>query len=464
MKAAAIYARISSDPSGSALGVSRQIEDCKTWAHSHGTVVAEVYIDNDVSAYSGKLRPAYRRMCDDIKQGIRDGLIAWHPDRLHRSQRELEDFIDLIEATQTEVHTVTGGDYDLSSPHGRLFARMLGAVARHESEDKSRRITRKAAELAQQGKRSGGGTRAYGYDAGHDKIAPKEATIVKEAAQRILAGDTLRSVCRDFNERKIPTVQGGAWSTTVLRNILMSARISGQREHRGEIVARGTWPAILTSSQTARLRSLLGNPDRRTNRSPRSYPLTGLVRCSLCGEKMVARPRDDGSRRYVCAKGPGNVGCGKTYQLAEPLEDLIAEAVFYRLDGEGLAHAIAARSSGESGTQDIEQALQDDRLRLDELADMYGRKEIVAREWTAARTPIQRRIAENERRLGALTGSSALDGYIGHADALRSQWDSLAPARQRAVVAALLDSIIIGPAVRGRNTFDPTRVTPVWKV
>ena len=172
----------------------------------------------------------------------------------------------------------------------------------------------------------------------------------------------------------------------------------GQREHRGEIVARGAWPAILTSSQTARLRSLLGNPNRRTNRSPRSYPLTGLVRFSLCGEKMVARPRDDRSRRYVCAKGPGNVGCGKIFQLAEPLEDLIAEAVFYRLDGEGLAHAIAARSSGESGTQDIEQALQDDRLRLDELADMYGRKDIVAREWTAARTPIQRRIAENEWR------------------------------------------------------------------
>ena len=403
-------------------------------------------------------------MCEDIKEGLRDGVIAWHPDRLHRSPKELEDFIVLIEATSAEVHTVTGGDYDLSTPHGRVTARILGAVARHESEDKSRRITRKAMELAQQGKRSGGGTRAYGYNARHDKIVPKEAAIVKESAHRILAGDSLRSVCSDLNDRGVPTVTGRSWSTTVLRNMLKSARLSGQREHKGEIISTGTWPAILTPVQTARLRSLLGNPDRRTNRTPRSYPLTGLVHCGLCGAKMVARPRDDGSRRYVCATGPGNVGCGKTYQLAEPLEQLIKEAVLYRLDSKSLAQAVATQATEAAGADSTERELEDDRHQLDELAEMYGRKEMTAREWTLAKAPIQQRISENERRLATFSGTSALDGYVGHADALRRQWDSLTAARQRAIVSALLDSIVIGPGVRGRNVFDPSRVTPSWRV
>jgi site-specific DNA recombinase len=461
--AAAIYARISSDPNGLALGVARQIEDCKAWAHKQGTVVAEVYVDNDVSAYSGKPRPEYRRMCDDIKEGLRDGVIAWHLDRLHRSPKELEDFIVLIEATSTEVHTVTGGDYDLSTPHGRVTARILGAVARHESEDKSRRITRKATELAQSGKRNGGGTRAYGYDNAHSEIIPEEAAIVKEAAERILAGDSLRSVCTDFNERGFATVTGRTWSTTVLRNMLASARLSGQREHKGEIVSSGTWPAILTRTQTARLRSLFSDPDRRTNRTPRSYPLTGLVKCGLCDAKMVARPRDDGSRRYVCAKGPGSVGCGKTYQLAEPLEQLIKEAILYRLDSQGLAQALATRASSEPGLNDVQQDLDSDRQQLDELAAMYGRKEMTAREWMSAKTPIQKRISDNERRLGAFTGTSALNGYVGQGDALRRQWDALTPSRQSAIVSALLEGIVVGPAVRGRNTFDPTRITPRWR-
>jgi hypothetical protein len=179
---------------------------------------------------------------------------------------------------------------------------------------------------------------------------------------------------------------------------------------------------------------------------------------------MVARPRDDGSRRYICAKGPNFVGCGKIFQLAEPLEQLITEAVLYRLDTPEFSNALAAQASTDSGAEQFERALQDDRLRLDELADMFGRKEINVREWSAARGPIQRRIMECERRLGAFTGTSALEGYVGNSDALRGQWGSLSTARQRAVVAALLDSIIVGPAVRGRNKFDPSRITPVWKI
>jgi len=143
---------------------------------------------------------------------------------------------------------------------------------------------------------------------------------------------------------------------------------------------------------------------------------------------------------------------------------LISEAILEVLDSKEFAHALAASASEDSGAEQIEADLQDDRLQLDELAAMYGRKEMTAREWTVAKAPIQQRIGENERRLAAFSGSSALDGYIGHGKALRSQWSALAPTRQQAIVGALIDTISIGPAVRGRNSFDPSRVTPHWKV
>jgi site-specific DNA recombinase len=64
-QAAAVYARISSDIERSGLGVKRQVQDCRRLAASLGWTVAEDYIDNDLSAYSGKARPAYQRMLDD---------------------------------------------------------------------------------------------------------------------------------------------------------------------------------------------------------------------------------------------------------------------------------------------------------------------------------------------------------------------------------------------------------------
>jgi site-specific DNA recombinase len=463
MEATGIYIRISSDRGGTRAGVRRQLEDCQAWAERHGVTVAEVYEDNDVSAYRGKPRPAYRRLCEDLKAGRRDGIIAWHNDRLHRNTRELEDFIDLVEATGAQVATVTSGDYDLTTTTGRAMARIACALARLESEDKSRRLKRQALQAAQEGRRSGGGTRAYGYAPGHQELVAAEAALIAECARRILAGETLRSVVRDLNDRAIPTVTGRPWTTTVLRTILTSGRISGQREHHGEIVSKGHWPAIVTPAQTARLRAILLDPSRLTRRAPRRYPLTGLLRCGKCGVKLVARPRQDGVRRYVCAKGPNFSGCGGTAILAEPLEVFIAEAVLHRLDTPSLRRAVTKTLVVEDQADVLHEEVAKAEAELDELARLRGEGTISVREWLSAREPIERRRERASQQLQALSGASALDGFVGHPGLLRSMWSNLDPARQRAIIGAVLPEIVIHPAVRGRNLFDPDRIAPLWR-
>ena len=73
-----MYARISSDTEGRALGVTRQLEDCRRLADSLGWPVAQEYIDNDLSAYSGKRRPAYEQLLADLANGLRDAVICYH--------------------------------------------------------------------------------------------------------------------------------------------------------------------------------------------------------------------------------------------------------------------------------------------------------------------------------------------------------------------------------------------------
>src|SRR4051812_5928528 len=99
-RATALYARISSDIEGSGLGVARQLEDCRRLAESLGWAVAEEYVDNDLSAYSGKARPAYQRMLEDLGDGLRDGVIVYHVDRLTRRPVELEGFVAALEAAK----------------------------------------------------------------------------------------------------------------------------------------------------------------------------------------------------------------------------------------------------------------------------------------------------------------------------------------------------------------------------
>lgn len=53
---AAFYARISLDSRDTGLGVERQFKGCRALAKRKGWVIAEEFVDNDVSANNGKPR------------------------------------------------------------------------------------------------------------------------------------------------------------------------------------------------------------------------------------------------------------------------------------------------------------------------------------------------------------------------------------------------------------------------
>ena len=459
---AGIYARISSDRDGDHLGVTRQIEDCRRFAERCGYVVEDVYVDDDVSAWSGKHRPEFERMVDDLRSRRIGAVLVWHLDRLTRHPRELEAFIDLCDELRVGLGCVTG-EVDLGSHIGRLTARMLGGLARYESDHKSERIRRKHEEIAVNGRVSGGGSRPYGYEADKVTVRAAEASIIREAAKRLLAGEPVRSIARDLNERGVTSASGGAWSPQSLRRMLDSPRISGQRVHHGEIVAKAVWPAIISPKDGAAIRALLANPDRRTNKAARRYLLAGLLVCSHCGERLVARPRDGGKRRYACAKGPGFSGCGKTYVTAEDVERFVTEAVLIRLDSAGLQRTLERQQRKAPDAQRWLSEMEQAQAQLVELATAYGNREFSLDEMRAARKPIEQRLTNARKQLTKVSRSNVIDRYVGNGAGLRADWDSLDLSQQHAIVAAVVDSVVVGPGRRGYNRFDDSRLTPVWR-
>ena len=463
VNAAAVYARISSDPEGDRLGVSRQTEDCRALAERKGWPVAEVYIDDDRSAYSGKPRPAYRQMLDAITAKVVDAVVVYNLDRLHRQPRELEAFFDVVDAAGLTALASVEGDVNLASHDGRFHARILGAMARKSSDDLSRRIRRKSEERALAGLPTGGGFRPFGYRDDRRAIDPTEAVLVHEAADRVLAGESVIAVATDWNARGIATVAGRAWTVQTLRRMLAAPRLSAQREYRGEIVGPGKWEAILTPGRTAQLRAVLAERTRSRSRPVRRYLLSGLLRCGRCGSTLVSRPQANGDRRYVCAKGLGFSGCGGLAVRAEPVEGLIAEAVLYRLDTPELAAALAGAAEADAATAAEHQAVARDQDQLEELARAYAERQVSFAEWLVARKPIEARIEAGHKKLSRLSRSAAIDPYVGRSGDLLAIWQTLPLNRQRSIVAAVLDRAVVRPAVRGRGTFDADRVDPVWR-
>ena len=343
-RSVAIYARISKDVTGERLGVERQLEDCRALARELGWVVGDEYVDNDMSAYSGKVRPEYRRLLADVRSGTRDAVIAYHADRLHRSPVELEEYIEVCEAFKAETRTVRAGVLDLTTASGRTIARIHGAIARGESDRMSERMRRGNQQRAEQGRPRINGPRPFGYERDGVTLRPDEAAIVADLVDRFLARESLSSLVRWLNDNEIPTVTGqGRWYSSPLRQMLRSARISGQREYHGQIVAAGQWPAIITAEQTAAVRRILDDPARKRERTPSRYLLTGLIRCGKCERPMISHPRQ-GVPGYDCRSDGGLGGCGKTSIVAEPLEELVRDMALAALDGPELAAAMTTGS------------------------------------------------------------------------------------------------------------------------
>ena len=432
-----IYCRISDDQEGAGRGVARQEADARALAERLGLEVSAVWVDNSFSAFSGKPRPGYVAACEAIESGAITTLIADHPDRLHRSPRELEDFVVLVERTGVRVLTVTAGDLDFTTPEGRLMARITGAVARKESEDKQRRIRRKQSELRDRGRPTG--RLGYPYDSG-GVVNPERAAIVTEAAERILAGEGLADICADFIARQVPTRFGGKWYPTTLRVMITAPSLAGLQMHDGEIVGTGDWPPVLDRVTYERLCERLTEKRRATSGR---YLLSGLAFCGACGHTLSGHMRGK-MRLYGCNAAAG--GCGHIYASRDGVDRIVeARAATFMATA---SHATALTGDAEQLADEIAEA----EAKLGDYARMLDAGELEPVEWRALRTAVVRRLDTLRDRAAAHDSAPINTG---------TAWSAMSDAHRRRWIAATL-AVTVYPAKRRGGPFDPSRVEVRW--
>ncbi len=461
---AAIYARISDDREGTRAGVDRQLADCRRLVEQRGWVVVDEYVDNDRSAWSGRERPQYAAMLADLEDRRFDALVTYHQDRLSRNPREFEEFLAACERVGMRRFTTVCGVTDLGNSDGIMVARVFSAIAANASDATSRRVRRASDERAAKGLPHGQGERPFGYERDGLTIREDEAAVIRAAVARLLAGESVTSLVGWLGEKGVTTSTGkNVWRSPTLRNLLMSPRIAGLRQHRGEVVGPAAWPAIITVEQHERVVALLTNPARRTLRTARRYSLSGLVRCALCGGKMVSAPNRD-RRRYGCRSGPDFGGCGKVYVTAPSLEAFIAEAVLMRLDSPAMAEALAGRHGADSDYQRLTAQVREDTEQLEELARAWADKRISMGEWLTAKQVVADRLKDTERAIARLSRDDALIGLVGTGERLRAEWDDLNVSQQSAIIRTVVDHVVIDKAKGPSPRLDPGRVRAIWRV
>jgi DNA invertase Pin-like site-specific DNA recombinase len=426
---------------GAGLGVDRQEQDGRELAARLGWQVVGVEIDNDVSASTGKRRPGYERLVAQLDAGIADAVIAWHADRLHRRPIELEGFVDLAERRGVVVATVKAGEIDLTTPSGRMVARMLGAAARHEVEQTSQRQKRKREQLNDAGLWAGGpvpyGFRPVQVDGGFTlEPLPDQAEVVREIVARLLSGESLRLVGRDLEARGVPSQSGRtSWPPSSIRKMVLHPRTA-------ELVDPVDHAALVRA---------LTAPSRRTNvTNVRSRLLSGVGRCGQCGGRLFVG-RSHRQPVYVCESRQ------HLSRLADPIDREVEQLVVADLMRPRALAALTA-DDGPRLADVLDQA-ETVRERLAELATAYADDDAMTPgEYAAATKRLRERLAGLDEQATALTGHRA-PAALADLDPSKAtqKWAAWSLAERRAVIEQLYD-VRVMPAGSGRRAFDPDSV------
>jgi site-specific DNA recombinase len=463
---AVIYCRISDDPTGQAAGVERQEQDCRKLAKAKGWTVVALETDNDLSGFKGVKRPGYERIVERLKAAEADAIVCYHPDRLTRRARELEDLISLIEATDAEVATVKAGDLDLGTVDGRMLARIVGSVSQRFSENLALDVIRANKAKADKGQPRSNAPR-FGYVTTDGRctweIDKAQAKLIRDGAKHVLRGGSVLALERLWRRAGVVSPAGKPYQATNLRRLLMSPYLAGLVVHQGQVVGKGVWNPILDEATHEQLCLFFTAPGRRKQGPPRKYVLNGLMYCGKCGSRLHGGPKQ-GHGAYQCkrASSTPNACLGITVRSAD-IEPYVLQQLVKNLLTTDLSVTAEVTNAHEDDTKTIMTGLKAKRLLREDAQDgRYVRGDLNESAYRRIIAKLDDEISALERNLAGSTSKPDFASFIRLfesdselvAAAFIEAYEKADLAQRRDMLGSMVEKIIIQPASRKGAKFD----------
>lgn len=378
MKKVAIYIRYSSENQRDGYSVEYQEEECRKFCDAEGFDVARVYVDEAVSGRSAEGRASLFEMLSDVRSGEYEAVVVYKFSRFARNLLEATIYRQQIEKAGARLLSAMER-IDDSTPEGRMMRNIILAMDEYYSDNLATFVQSSMHTAAKQGKYLGGEP-PFGFrvdDEGNFQIHEAEADAVRRAFDLRASGMLPADILRVFRDEGIRGRSGKPFTQQLLNKIFRAEKYIGVYEYRVRgyepvridggmpaIIDRRTWDAV----QVAIDRTLVsrGTPKPRSRRNV--YPLTGLIRCAVCGEPFTGNVKGGGKGgrkvAYYTCRGQSKLGAcsngsiqkdeleayvfGKIGELmlSERLLEDLADVVVDRLGSSGVSEGIERELEG----------------------------------------------------------------------------------------------------------------------
>jgi DNA invertase Pin-like site-specific DNA recombinase len=308
---------------GSAQSIKEQSRLFFARAAAEGWEVGGWFEDKVSASSYGRKKGIVRDAWPEVRANLTE--ILWLNES-SRGDRELSQWAAFLEQCRD------GGARVWVEQHERLFdLRIAGdwrtlATDGVDSEMEARRISRRVRTGMDRNVREGrthgripfGYTRRYEYERDEDgkrqrvviqELHPVQSLVVKEIYARIRAGESLKSIARDLNARRIFLNTGTEWTESRVRSLALRPLYMGKRIHNETpskfiipeqtVLTDAQWPAIVDETLFWIVYNKLTDPSRLNHKPGGAKHLLSLIaRCGECNGPLTAR--NDGGWKYIC--------------------------------------------------------------------------------------------------------------------------------------------------------------------
>lgn len=396
-KKCVIYVRVSTEMQVDGFSLDAQKNTLKRFAEREGMIIKEIYEDAGKSGKSIEGRPAFRKLLNDIENGLEiDFVLVYKLSRFGRNAADILTSLELIQSYDINLIATEEG-IDSSQTSGKLLISVLSAVSEIERENILEQTMNGRKEKARQGGWNGGFA-PYGYTLvnGELVINPEEAEAVLFIFDTYVNTEKgMGGIVKELNLQGIeklsrPNQSVKRWSLgnvkTILRNPIYygkmpygrrtKRKVKGSKSRYSTIRATdyicedGKHTPIITEEVWKRAQekqdSAAYEYEKHAGRH-RVHLLTGLLKCPICGGPMLTtksnyrKNGEDYSLFYYRCYSTVRVSqreCTYTKQIRkEMIEPYVVELVNILVNDEEFAKALKDQIVSKDRAENIEKEL-----------------------------------------------------------------------------------------------------------
>ena len=444
---AAIYTRISQDQTGQAVGVANQLEACRAFIKAKGWTEGKLYSDNDISATTGKLRPAFEELLKDAPPVV----VAWEQSRLSRGTMDTLR----IKAAGITGYITDGGKLDFSSADAEFMTMIRTHIDEAEGRKKAERQKLRNLGDAKAGKvflRK----RPFGNNLDGSLNEPEAKAVLESAKKLVTEEMSFNDVAKDWNSKGLFTPKsknsgGKPWHSAGVKRFYDNERLIAKRTYEGITYDLKDWTPLLDEELFQQVKTKIESEatGQRGIRKEahRNHLLTGIAVCGEegCNGKLsIAYSGKNGVRRYKCLVS------GHPAKVADKFENYVLLQMFPLLAAKN-ADAVLNPDSPEGNlaalrTQKARMELEHAEWLEEALEASLKPSVIAAKEakHEAAVKALGERIAElnRENLFGELLEDMPwdLEKVVPY---LYERWATVPLARQREIIKAMFTRVAI---------------------